>query len=69
MTKRECAIVEAYTGICMLQGDDQKYSYLLLEELFNRPVWTHEIVALQGEIKQRVEPLFMDLCRNATGWD
>lgn len=40
MTKRECAIVSAYTGI--MCGDfDEFHKYI--EELLGRPVWTHEL--------------------------
>lgn len=40
MTKREAAIVSAYTGIMMGEfGEMHKY----IEELFDRPVFTHEL--------------------------
>ena len=39
MTKRECAIVSAYTGI--LCGDFNEF-HKYVEELMNRPVYTHE---------------------------
>lgn len=34
MTEREKAIVTAYTGICMFQGDGLKALYEYLDELF-----------------------------------
>ena len=40
MTKRECAIVSAYTGI--LCGDFNEF-HKYIEELLGRPVWTHEL--------------------------
>lgn len=43
MTKQECAIVEAYTGIVMLTGDDLGIYYKYLEKILGRPVWTHEL--------------------------
>lgn len=69
MTKRECAIVTAYTDIAMLQGNDLKYLYEYLKELFGRPVYTHEFFGLADEIKRLSEKDFMDLCRNATSDD
>ena len=27
MTVRECAIIEAFTGVCMLTGNKRKYFY------------------------------------------
>ena len=42
MTKREAAIIELYTGICMLTGDDRKYVYAYARELIGRPILTHE---------------------------
>ena len=39
MSKRECAIVSAYTGI--LCGDFNEF-HKYIEELLNRPVYTHE---------------------------
>ncbi len=35
MTKRECAIITAYTDISMLQGNDLKYLYDYLSEFIN----------------------------------
>jgi len=40
MTKREAAIVSAYTGFLIGEfGDMHKY----IEEIVGRPVWTHEL--------------------------
>jgi hypothetical protein len=40
MTKREAAIVSAYTGILIGEFSDcHKY----IEEIMDRPVWTHEL--------------------------
>lgn len=69
MTKRECAIVTAYTDTAMLQGNDIKYLYEYLKELFGRPIYTHEFFGLADEIKRLSEKDFMDLCRNATAPD
>ncbi len=67
MTIRECAIVEAYTGYCMLSGDNTKYAYQYLEELLGRPVLTHELASekMQSIIHQKSKPDFMKLCATA----
>ena len=63
MTDREKAIVMAYTGICMLEGKKLFEFYKYLEELYERPVYTHEFLTL--DIKERSEKDFMELCREA----
>lgn len=40
MTKRECAIVSAYTGI--MCGDFNEF-HKYIEEIMKRPVYTHEL--------------------------
>lgn len=68
MTYRECAIVEAYTGYCMLTGDKRQYIYQYLEELLGRPVFTHELAnhKMQEVIHNKSKPDFMNLCATAT---
>ena len=34
MTKQEAVVVETYTGICMLTGDDRKLAYEYAEKTF-----------------------------------
>lgn len=61
MTKREKIVVSAYTGVLMCNIDDlHKY----IEELFGRPVWTHEIAneKVQQEIKEKSKPEFLEIC-------
>lgn len=66
MTKRECAIIMAFTGSCMLTGDNLRTFYKYVEELMGRPVATHEIAELSEEIKDRSRGDFIDLCRSAS---
>jgi len=66
MTKRECAIVMAYTGVCMLTGNNIGIFYKYVEEKIGRPVYTHELFALEQEIKSASEDDFIALCKNAT---
>ena len=65
MTKRECAIVTAYTGVAMVEGEDLDLYYQYIADLFGRPVYTHEIPFLAEEIKRRSTPDFIALCREA----
>lgn len=61
MTKREKIVVSAYTGILMCSFDDlHKY----IEELFGRPVWTHEMAheKTQAEIKEKSKAEFLKIC-------
>lgn len=63
MNEREKAIVTAYTGIAMLQREGLNAFYKYLDELFGRPVYTHEIPRLAEEIKKRSRDDFIALCR------
>lgn len=65
MTKRECAIVEAYTGIVMCAGDNRKYFYEYVDEIMARPCYTHEHLLLHEEIKEKAKPDFIKLCRES----
>ena len=66
MTKRECAIVTAYTEISMLKGDDLKYLYQYLSKFIDRPIYTHEIPAVCMQFREQIRDDFTALCRNAT---
>lgn len=61
MTDREKAIVMAHTGICMLEGEKLGVFYQYLNELYGRPVYTHEWVTL--DIKEKSKPDFLQLCK------
>lgn len=64
MTKRECAIVSAYTGI--LCGDFNEF-HKYAEELLGRPVWTHEFASqdLWLKIKELSKEDFCNLGKGA----
>ena len=66
MTKRECAIVTAYTDIAMLKGSDLKYLYDYLSGFIGRPVYSHEIPAVAMNYREQIREDFLSLCRNAT---
>ena len=67
MTKQECAIVMAFTGICMLTGEDFGIFHKYVEDIMGKPIYTHEMgnEAIANEIKQKSEMDFINLCRNA----
>ena len=65
MTKRECAIVMAYTGYCMLSGDDLEIFDKYAEEKMGRPLYTHEYYTLAKEIQKRAKEDFLELCQSA----
>lgn len=62
MTDREKAIVMAHTGICMLAGDKFQIFHKYVEDIMGRPIWTHEMVLLADEIKEKSKADFIALC-------
>lgn len=68
MTKQECAIVMAYTGIVMLTGDNLMIYYKYLNDIMGRPVYTHELAfkEIQEKIKEKSTDDFLKLCREAS---
>lgn len=66
MTKKECAIVMAYTGITMLSGEDFRIYHRYIEDIMGRPIWTHELAneSVVKEIKEKSRYDFLKLCQN-----
>ncbi len=58
MTKKEAAIISAYTGI--LIGDMEDY-HRYIEIILGRPVFTAEIPKLQNEIKSLAKKDFCNI--------
>ena len=60
MTKREAAIVSAYTGV-LIGGFSELHEYV--EEIMKRPVWTHEMgnQKTASEIKARSKENFVNI--------
>ena len=52
MTKQECAVVMAYTGTAMLQGDDLWLFYEYIAKICGRPIWTCELA--QAEVQNEI---------------
>ena len=58
MTKREAAIVSAYTGYLIGEFSDfQTYA----EEIMGRPIFTHDLTRLEYELKEKSEKDFMSI--------
>lgn len=66
MTDKEKAIVIAYAGICMLNGDKFDIFHKYVEELMGRPVYTYELGfgKFSEELKRRATPDFIALCKD-----
>lgn len=60
LADKERAIIMAYTGVCMLEGERLDAFYQYLAELYERPVYTHEWLTL--DIKEKSRPDFIRLC-------
>lgn len=60
VTKREAAIITAFTGYCIGNfGDAHEY----MEEIMGRPIWTHELgsAGAWDEIREKARPDFVAL--------
>lgn len=64
MTKKEAVVIEAYTGVGMLTGEDRNLFYKYINQLMGRKVYMYEILALEREIKEKAEPDFIKICKN-----
>jgi hypothetical protein len=60
MTKREAAIVSAFTGILIGKFDDM---HRYIEKILDRPVFTHELASkrLAYEIKEKSKADFIEI--------
>lgn len=71
MTNKEKAIVMAYTGISMLNGE--KFSIFLkyIEDICGRPIWTLELAdgGVWREIKEKSKDDFLRVCRSENTLD
>ena len=64
MTKYEAVVIETYTGIVMLTGDDRKYVYEYAEKLLGFPIFTHEFPKYADKLKESSKLDFIEICRN-----
>ena len=69
MTDREKAIVMAYTGVVMLNGNKFKIFHEYVEEIMGRPVQTIEMgrKSVSDAIKEKARADFIDLCDEEGG--
>ena len=58
MTKREAAIVSAYTG-CLIGEFSDFQAYV--EEIMGRPIFTHELPSIAEELKEKSKKDFMSI--------
>lgn len=68
MTDREKAIVEAFTGVCMLTGEKRSVFNKYVNEVMGKPIYTHEFAYnhIQEELKEKSKDDFVKLCRETT---
>ena len=64
MTKYEAAVIQAYTGIAMLIGDDFPIFTKYCEDLLGHPIFTHEYPDFEEETKELSKPDFIKICKN-----
>lgn len=64
MTKREAAIVMAYTGVVMFVGDDIEIFWKYCKEIYGRYIYTHEYSSLAEKIKECSKEDFIKICQN-----
>lgn len=67
MTKQEAVVIETYTGICMLTGDDRRLAYEYAEKLLGHPIYTHEFPKYADKLKELSKPDFIEICRKLGG--
>ncbi len=68
MTKGECAVIMAYTGVCTLKNEDLGRFYGYVSKLLGRPVFSHELADKDtaADIKARAKEDFVRLCMEAS---
>lgn len=63
MPKQEAVVIETYTGICMLSGEDRGLAYEYAEKLLGHPIFTHEFLKYADKLKELSKPDFIEICR------
>lgn len=64
MTKHEAVIIMAYTGVCLLVGEDMKHFQRYVCEILGRPIWSHEYPAYADKIKELSADDFRNIMEN-----
>jgi len=65
LTVRDLAVISLYTEIVLVEGEDLKYMYDVLEKLEGRPVYTHEIPDLADKYKDEIKEMVRDIYERA----
>lgn len=68
MTKHEAAIIQAYTGVVMLQGDDLNCYYRYVQDDLGIPIIDLFLASKEYEerVKAAAKPDFIKLCEEVT---
>lgn len=66
MTKHEAAVFTAFTGVAFLSGEDFGIFHEYAEKIMGRTLYTHELMTLSDELREKARPDFMRICREAT---
>ena len=67
MTDKEKAVVMAFTGIVMLEGEKFSFFHKYIEDICGRQIYSHEMgdKKLWDEIKEKSKDDFVAMCRSA----
>ena len=67
MTDEEKAVVMAYTGVTMLNGEKFSVFHKYIEDIMGRPVFTHELGSelVFEQIKEKSRADFLRLCEES----
>lgn len=65
MTKRECAIIEMFTGVCMCAGSNRRFAYKYAEEKLGHPIFTHELPIYAEALREAARKDFIELCASS----
>lgn len=68
MTKREAAIIMAYTGFVTLKGKDLKYFAEYASKLLGYPVYTHDfgVPSVTDELHEKSKNDFIQICKEVS---
>ena len=64
MNKTEAAVIMAYTGVCLLVGEDMTIFQRYVCGLLGHPIWSHEYPAYADKIKELSEKDFREIMEN-----
>lgn len=65
LTVRDLAVISLFTDVLLVEGEDLKYVYDVLEKLEGRPVYSHELDALADKHKDEIKEMVRDIYTQA----